>query len=204
LVHITSTSQERSSKGPYSTASLEEGRKLMSGRDKYYESLTQNDMEYRMLKTGVTLDEFRRFAVDQVLEFTKDEITILNNAMDLMERLIDERGITLSCGKVVFVKTTMKEEGGALAYTHGNEIYLGEQILQDKPLEIVKTVSHELWHVISASNSDLRQKMYYLIGFKIRDREFDIPDRIRELFITNPDVPRHDAYATFNLGGTKF
>jgi len=89
LVHITSTSQERSSKGPYSTASLEEGRKLMSGRDKYYESLTQNDMEYRMLKTGVTLDEFRRFAVDQVLEFTKDEITILNNAMDLMERLID-------------------------------------------------------------------------------------------------------------------
>jgi len=185
----------------YTIASLEEGKRLMRANTKYFQELTLNDREFRMKKSGATLDEFINFSVDQVREFTEKDKTSLNNAMALLERLLDKRGLKLPVGKIIYIKTTMIEEGGALAYTHGNEIYIGQELLDQEPLECVKCLTHEMWHCISQVNPELRRLMYNLIGFTIVGREFAIPQKIKQHFITNPDVMHHDSYAKFNIRG---
>jgi len=188
---------------PYTIASREEGKKRIAANKGYLTSLTKNDIEFRMCKCGATLEEFTQFCVDQVMEFTESEVKKLNDLMDCLEKLFIKRGMVIPRRNVTFIKTTMAEECDALAYTHGDEIYLGGKLFNDDLLTIAQTVSHELWHCLSQAYPDLRRQMYKLIGFIIKDRDFELPDSVKEYFITNPDVHHHDSTAMFTLYGRK-
>ena len=43
--------------------------------------------------------------------------------------------------------------------------------------------------------------MYSLIHFTVADSEFELPPSVRGLLFHNPDVERHDAWATFTIDG---
>lgn len=43
--------------------------------------------------------------------------------------------------------------------------------------------------------------MYALINFNILPREVTFPQELKERIITNPDVIRHDSYASFTING---
>ena len=175
----------------------------MLANNEYFDKLVQNDLEYRMHRTRVTPAEFRAFAADQVRDFTESEVSKLKQVMDTLEKLFNERGRSLPPQKVTFIKTTMEEEGGAVAYTHKMEIYLGAEFLKESPAKIMLTVCHELWHCLSRYHPDLRKKLYALINFKIADRDYPIPGEIREFFLTDPDVMHHDASAIFDIEGMR-
>ena len=42
-----------------------------------------------------------------------------------------------------------------------------------------------------------------LLGFHVLDEEIEIPDEVRAHILCNPDVERHDSYATFTINGRK-
>ena len=51
--------------------------------------------------------------------------------MAQIKKICAERGYALPpMDDIVFAKTTMLEECGAAAYTHGTQIYLGEAIME--------------------------------------------------------------------------
>lgn len=45
--------------------------------------------------------------------------------------------------------------------------------------------------------------MYAILGFTVVGEDYDFPSEIRERIISNPDVERHNSYATFDIGGEK-
>ena len=116
----------------YRFASKAEGQKLMAGNTQYYSNMNQNDIEWRMRKTGATLDELKAFAQTCVLDFTDEEKAVIDDVMTLIEGRLKAMGVTLPLPKedIVFIKTTMQEEGDAGAYTHKTDIYLGDLLLQ--------------------------------------------------------------------------
>ena len=186
----------------YTIASREEGKRLMLANNEYFDKLIQNDLEFRMHKTGVTLEQYRAFAAEQVMDFTSEEKYVLNAVMSKLEELFRENAPSLPHLNVTFIRTTMAEEGGALAYTHKSEIYLGGSLFSKyPPMKIMKTVCHELWHCLSRYHPELRKKLYALINFKIADHDYPIPDDIKEFFLTDPDVEHRDASSMFNIEG---
>ena len=104
---------------------------MMMANDAYYEGFTQNDLDFRMQKTGASMEEYKAFAKEQVIDFTDEQKKIIDEHMGRIEEIIAEKGYTIpEMEQIVFINTTMKEECDAMAYTHGTQIYIDGNALE--------------------------------------------------------------------------
>ncbi|MGH7938734.1 MAG: hypothetical protein ACRD5Z_14905, partial [Bryobacteraceae bacterium] len=103
---------------------------------------------------------------------------------------------------IQMIKTTGAEEGGA-AYTRGTAIVLPEKELAKSQAELEKLICHELFHILSRHNPDLRERLYDAIGFAHCD-EIEFPRELASRKITNPDAPRNDHFIRLTLRGQEF
>ena len=163
----------------YHFASKEEGQKLLASNTEYYNSLNQNDIEWRMKKTGATLDELKSFAQSCVRDFTDEEKAVVVDALEFIKGKLQSMGATLPFPEeeIVFVKTTMQEESDAGAYTHKTDIYLGETLLQygfTDPDYFREIIAHELFHCLTRNSPEFRRQMYRLIGFTVKGTDYEI------------------------------
>jgi hypothetical protein len=46
---------------------------MMMANDAYYEGFTQNALDFRMQKTGASMEEYKAFAKEQVIDFTDEQ-----------------------------------------------------------------------------------------------------------------------------------
>ena len=186
-----------------------EGQLLKTADTAYFNKFSQSDLDWRMCKENSSLDEYIAYCSEQVQDFTSDEQQIISKAISTIEDSLKALGCQLPIpDDIVFIKTTMKEEGGAAAYTIKNQIYIGSEFIKygngENPRASVfftSIVAHELFHCISRYSPSFRQQMYALIGFTVMDEEIDFPESVRKRIITNPDVERYDSYGTFTING---
>lgn len=191
----------------YRIADRDEGIELMMSNDNYYDGFSQNDLDFRMQKPGASMDEYKAFAKEQVIDFTDEQKDIIDEHMRRIGDVLMEKDYHIpELDEIVFINTTMKEECDAMAYTHGTQIYIDGNALtkiskegNKKKLDYI--FAHELFHCITRCNREFRSDMYQIIHFTTQDGDFVIPDSVKEFFISNPDVEHHDAYATFVIGG---
>ncbi len=193
----------------YATAS--EGKDLLLSNEAYYAGFSQNDLDFRMQKSGATMDELKAFAAEQVLDFTDEEKAKLDERLAEMTGVLAERCYSLPpLDEIVFVKTTMAEECDAGGYTHGTTIFLGEYLFEmwaegeeageDTSL-VTELLWHEIFHCLTRCNPDFRTDMYKLIHFTTHDTDYALSPSVFEYHISNPDVEHHDASAVFNIDG---
>ena len=181
---------------------------LLSNRD-YYEGLNQSDLSFRLQKADATLEEMESFAAAQALEFSDDEKALLDGVLSEVEQICAERGYALpAVDDIVFAKTTAREECGTAGYTHGTQIYLGEEFMdyalsgEEGSEDLFReVVVHELFHCLTRSHPDFRRKMYGLLGFTVEAEDYVLPESVADRIISNPDVEHHDAHAAFEIDG---
>ncbi len=196
---------------PHHFASAKEGKERLLAQKDYYNSFTQNDIEYRMQKDGATLEELLAASANEIKDFTIFDKYLVDRRLSAMARTIKKNGYELpSTDELVYVKTDMTVENGvcrgATGYTHGSTIYLNSTSIL---LSFVPEASeyfdlllwHELFHCLTRNNPDFRAEMYSLIHFTVTADDFEIPSSVKDKYISNPDVEHHDAYATFNIDG---
>ncbi len=190
----------------YRIADREEGQKLRLGNTAYFENLTQNDLDYRMGVKGATLADMQKLAADEVRDFTDAEKDALARSIARIERQLAAQELTLPFhDEIVFVKTTMHDEGDAGAYTHKSEIYMGEVELSaaSNPKNYNSfdaLMLHEMFHALSRNDAPFRAAMYSLIGFTVAE-EVPFTKDVRDHILSNPDVERYDNYASFTVDG---
>ena len=192
-------------------ASASEGKDLLLSNDTYYAGFSQNDLDFRVQKTGATMEEYQAFAAEQVLDFTDEEKALFDGCLAEMELTLVERGYTLPpLGEVVFVKTTGAEECHVAAYTHGTTIFVSTDLLAllsdpsiaDEEQNLLPYILwHELFHCLTRCNPDFRADMYKLIHFTVHDEDYVLPPSVMDYHISNPDVEHHDSSALFNIDG---
>ncbi len=197
---------------PHRFASAEEGRELMlANNENYYDHFSQNDLDFKMQKDGATMEEYKAFAAEQVLDFSGFEKSFINRRIKNIEKILDKNGYKLpELDEIVFIKTTMREELGASGYTHGTQIYLNSTVIATYSFMSIfpdtaqladELICHELFHCLTRNNPEFKKDMYSLIHFTVCDKDFELPDSVFEYHITNPDVEHHDSYATFIIDG---
>lgn len=189
---------------PHSYANASEGIELRMSNTDYFEKMTQNNLDYRVGKKGATLDEFNALAQEQGDDFTEEEIQGIDETLNRIEARFSEIGFDYPANlEIIFVKNKMKDEYGAVAYTHQNQIYLeGDNLdfMLGIPGLLDGTIAHELFHILSRNDPEFRQEMYNIFGFKITD-EPEFSPEIRDIIGSNPDVEEFDSYAMFNING---
>lgn len=188
----------------YRFADAQEGIALRMENEHYFENLTQNDLDYRTGKRGASLEDFKELAQQQGDTFTDEEKQVIADSITRIEARFKEIGFHYPANSdIIFVKNKMGDEFGAVAYTQGNQIYLeGENLdfMKDIPGLLDGMIVHELFHVLSRNNPDLRQALYDVFGFTIAEEPNFTPE-IRAILGSNPDVEKFDSYATFMIDG---
>ena len=202
----------------YHLATADEARTLMQGNTEHYAKMSQLDIDWRLEKTGGTLSELQEMAWQQTRDFTEGEKQLLATAIGIIEDSLRQMGCSLPIPpEIVFIKTTMKEEGGPAAYTIKNQIFFGEKFIAKKMPQVGKTteenqaalmdftvtVAHELFHTTTRNSPAFRQQMYDLIGFTVMPQDIVFPEVIANRILINPDVEHMDNYAEFTIGGKK-
>jgi len=191
----------------YRFADANEATDLLLSDRNYFESMNQNDLNYRLHKVNATLEELEQFIKSQVLDFTDMDKAAIDKTIGLIKKNCEEHGYNLPfIDTIVFVKTTALEENNVKAYTHGTQIYLGEDLLkmayQEGGVEYFnQLIAHELFHCITRNNPDFRRDMYSIINFTVLDHDIEFPKEVSDRIYSNPDVGHHNSYATFNING---
>jgi Domain of unknown function (DUF4157) len=180
-------------------ATQSEGRQILTAKDEFIQRLGPFDRSARM-KTdkAVSEEEFLQFVGRNVIDWTQEEAQRVQTAIEAIHPLLRELPLSLP-RPVQFVRTTGAEQGNA-AYTQGTGIVLHKDDFAKSPRELQKLICHELFHVLSRHNPELRERLYRLIGFT-KCNEIDLPPELQRRKITNPDAPRNDYYIRVQVDG---
>lgn len=198
---------------PHSFASVNNGRELLLSNTEYYEKYSQNDIDFRMKKSGATIDEFMNASADLIKKFSLFEKLSIDHRISKMYRTLKKNDLILpKIDEIVFVKMKMELEGDCSGYTQGTKIYLDSTLVTvyslldlvfGNPDYMDELLWHEMFHCITRCNPDFRTKMYSLINFTVVNSDYEIPSCLQNKILTNPDVEHHNSYATFQIDGQK-
>ena len=193
---------------PHHFASAKEGRELLLANTDYYANFSQNDIDYRLNRSGGTLDELLQASADEIKDFNVFERFIVDRTISKMVRKLEKNGYDLPTHEdTVYINTALETEGfSASGYTHGCEVYLNStnvlfSILPEADKYFENLLWHELFHCVTRNNPGFRADMYSVIGFTVADHDFEIPPCLQGKVFSNPDVEHHDSYTAFNIDG---
>jgi len=180
-------------------ATQNEGRQILTARDEFIQRLGPFDRSARM-KTdkAVSETEFLQFVRRQVIDWTQEERKTVESAIEAIHPLL--RNLSLSLPRPVqFIKTTGAEQGNA-PYTQGTAIVLHKADLAKSPADLQRLICHELLHILSRHNPELRERLYRIIGFT-KCNEIELPPELQRRKLTNPDAPRNDYFIRLQIDG---
>lgn len=180
-------------------ASRSEGRQVLMAKDEFIQRLSPFDRSARM-KTdkAVSVGELLEFIGTNVVDWTKEETQKVQAAIEATQPLF--RNLPLSLPPTVqLIKTTGAEEGNA-AYTRSTAIVLPKSEFSKSQKDLQKLICHELFHILSRQNPELREKLYAIIGFTTCN-EIKLPPELERRKITNPDAPRNDHFIRVQIDG---
>jgi len=144
---------------------VDEGAEILGRKDEFIQRLSAFDRAARM-KTDrpISEEEFLKFVQGNVLAWNESEKAKIEAAIAGIRPKLD--ALSLSLPKIVsFVKTTGAEEGCAF-YTRDTAIMMPEKETDEgDAAQLKKTIAHELFHILTRENPELREKLYQSIGF---------------------------------------
>ena len=137
------------------------------------------------------LHEFLDFASEAALKWTPEERASWGAMIDKLSHAMEDLGVDLP--NIDLVKTTGKEEFDA-AYTRQRAIMFPERLAGlagSQPRNAFFLLAHELFHVLSPNDSDLRDKTYALLGANRFDG-IEFPAELDERRLSNPDAHTYE------------
>ncbi len=166
-------------------------RSLLAARDEFIARLSPYDRAARMrTPREVSEGEFVAFVAGCARAWDTPEIEMVTRALESAAPKLAPFALPFP-PEVVMVTTTGAEEGNS-AYTRGNFIVLPPKKLAYPRAEDFETLLiHELFHVLTRHNPELRRALYATIGYRPCG-EVPLPPALATRRITNPDAPRDD------------
>ena len=175
------------------------GKELLTTEDDFVLAQSEFDRSARLkVSRSVSKEEYLTFVGEQAMDWTKDE----KKTFEANFKKIKELGkkYNLNYPKTVyFVKTTGREEGMS-AYCRSQNIVVIPQGMAANKDALLNLCIHELFHIFSKNNLDVREKLYSLVGY-YKTGELKLPEELGKLKITNPDSVVNNYYFKGTVNG---
>jgi hypothetical protein len=180
-------------------ASVEQGKKILGARDEFVQRLSDFDRSSRM-KTdeNVSEDQYLEFVANNVLGWDENEKVVVSDIISNISSKLTTMNLPWP-DEILLIKTTGREEGN-VPYTRANAVMLPKSMLNRSRKQVLhRNLCHELFHVLSRNNPDLREKLYQSIGY-FKCKEIEFPAEYTARKITNPDGPINDHCIRVKIG----
>lgn len=180
------------------TATIEQGQAALSQKDVYIEAMSPFDLAVRLKTTEPTTTEaYLRQSAAAVRPFTVADEQKLSAAFEIL--LPKLARWQLPWPKTILLVKATSEHEAAAAYCRGPVIVLPEARLSPDANSLARLLAHEMFHVLSNQNPELRRDLYKLVGFE-HGGAVKLPKSLADKKITNPDAPTLTDYAKLKIG----
>ncbi|MBK8054088.1 MAG: hypothetical protein IPK35_12670 [Saprospiraceae bacterium] len=162
--------------------------------DGLFDQISQIDIEIQMKKEQAfesrehALSAYKKFLSTEVSSWSDEEIVIMNQIFSDAKKLCDTISPRIFPGGIKLIKIKPNHYGRDVYYTRGNIIFIPENIF---PIEnqqtILSVMLHEIFHIVSRQNSELRSDIYKLIGFAKAEKQVKLNEMLNKKLLTNPD-----------------
>lgn len=179
------------------------GSVILNTEDDFTNNLSEFDMSAR-LKTSkkVSKEEYLNFISQQALDWSEEEKFYLNVAFSEIKDLFQKYEILIP-KEINLIKTTGAEEGNSAYCRNQNTIVFAKDMIQMNDLYAMKELLiHELFHIFSKNNLDIRERLYNSIGF-YKTKNLLFPQNLAKYKITNPDSVNNNYYFESTINGSK-
>ncbi|MBP1749004.1 MAG: hypothetical protein H6Q52_1543 [Deltaproteobacteria bacterium] len=171
-------------------ASEEEGRSILTARDKFIENTSPFDRAVRTRsEKPVSVGQFLTFIGNNVTSWDNEEKEQVQKILSSLAPRFASYASFLP-DRIYLIRTTGNEEGG-VAYTRGNAIVFPRRLSMTNTVGLYKLISHELFHIISRHNKKIGDEFYGIIGFN-KCPAYRLPESLENRRITNPDAPLNE------------
>jgi hypothetical protein len=166
-------------------ASVEQGREILMLRDEFIAALTLLDRRAR-LQTDQDISEkdFLAFVGRSVRSWTPEETNRITSVLQTLGEKLARWNLPFPA-TILLVKTSGEEEFNN-CYTRQNAIFFPAAEAAGRPSALGYLILHELFHVLSRHDPELRKVCYGTIGFRPIN-EIELPEELRQRKVTNPD-----------------
>ncbi|MCB0431011.1 MAG: hypothetical protein H6585_08935 [Flavobacteriales bacterium] len=179
----------------------QEAIRMLTTEDAFTEKWSAFDIQSRMHDPSATRKDLFGFIAGQVIPWSDPEKQLVTEVIQKTQQTLADNHMNIPWpDDIYFIITTAEEEGGAGGYTRSNYIVLKQELISGLSQDVAHTITHELFHVLSRNNPELRKKLYSLIGFEVGP-ELTYPESLKDRRITNPDAPQSDSYITLQKDG---
>jgi len=180
-------------------ATRQEGVDVLTADDEFAQALTRFDLHVRLATMDqVSVYAWRKSVADQVLDWTPEVQQNVLSALKDLPAMLESLRLPLP-KEVLLILTTGKEEAGA-AYTRANAIILPKAVAQRSRDQLESLLLHELFHVLSRNSRDARRELYRIIGYELVE-PIELPRKLRDRKMTNPDAPGIDCVIQLSVNG---
>ena len=167
-------------------ATVSQEKSILGAKDDYVRATTPLERAAKM-KTADAVDEerFVRHMQDAALEWREDQRQSLAPLLERLARLLD--GIRWQMPRRILLIQSAATLEDDLPHTRASAVILPRTFYDRGPGTVAYVLSHEVFHVLTRNNRELKEKLYAAIGFQRCD-SVTVPPSIAKLRITNPDA----------------
>lgn len=167
-------------------ATVEQATAAITARDEYLNVVTAADVSIWLRRPGsaVDRDALARFFAASLRPWDADERVRLEAMIARVSPRLAQVAPLLH--EQVQIAAIQADASGGADFTRGHTIFLSGLKPTDEALD--ERFFHELFHVISRQNPQLRDRFYGIIGFE-RCATIEMDPALRARVLTNPDAP---------------
>ncbi len=137
----------------------------------------------------ISSEEFKAFLATEVSNWSNDERQQIYEMIKDVRKLCDTLSPRIFPSPLRIIKVKTNHYGPDVYYTKGHNIYLPENIFKNFSKEVhFPILVHEIFHIISRNNPDLRHELYTYIGFYPPNKKVKLNGFLEQRKLTNPDA----------------
>lgn len=179
-------------------ASKEKGKELIAENDHF---LSRIEMLERQIRLGspepVAQEKYVEQLQSGVQDWTEADKKKMTQAVEGLKEAFGKYDLPFPA-EIYLTRVSNQVESGA-PHCRGANVICPDRLLRGGATRVM---AHELFHVLSNQNADLRDKFYEVIHF-VKCNEIELPEAIKKRRLTNPDAPNYEHYVELEHGEGK-
>ena len=145
------------------------------------------------------LKEFKEAQQAEVSSFAPSERVILNKVADSINVYLSNLSDQIEIPTITLIKLKGDLYGKSTFFTRQEGIFIPGAEIHEENIDAMESVFlHEIFHIISRYNPDIRKKCYELIGFYPLAKVPTFPENLQERMLHNPDGLNFEYGITLN------
>jgi hypothetical protein len=162
--------------------------------DGFFAQISALEMSIQMKNAAIAVDrnsaikKFSNFLRTQVSNWTYSEKAEIYDIFAKVKEVCDKVNPRIFPGDIRLIKIKTNHYGNDVYYTRDHNIFIPENILPiEVPSRQLPVMLHEIFHLLSRYNPELKHDLYKLIGFRKADKPVKLNNQLQKILLTNPD-----------------